>query len=122
MSQVQILQAPHAAKDGRQRLHQRPEPPSGLCGNSELRSESLRGFEEQRRGGSAEQRAAPLDGFVRQPSALLDHLVPAGERVGGREGAVGVAAEEGAPMCECLCACGVIYRGQRWWRERLATL
>lgn len=95
MSQVEILQPPHAATGGRQPPHQRHEPPSG-SGNFEQSPESLRG-------GFAEQRAAPLDGFVRQPSALLDHLVPAREREMGGEGALAAAGEDGAPMCERLC-------------------
>ena len=102
MSQVEILQPPHAATGRRQHPHQRPEPPSG-SGNFERNPASLRGLDEQQRGGFAEQRAAPLDGFVRQPSALLDHLVPAGERAAGGEGALDAAGEDGAPTCERLC-------------------
>ena len=102
MSQVEILQPPHAATGGRQHSHQRPELPSG-SGRFERNPDSLRGLNEQQRGRFVEQRAAPLDGFVRQPSALLDHLVPAGERAAGGEGALDAAGEDGAPMCERLC-------------------
>lgn len=101
MSQVQILQAPRAARRNKDRHQQRNAVPlEGLAErslaedsdrNQQRNAVPLDGLAEHHQHRNAvpldgmADHAAPLDGFEKQRSALLDHLVPADERAGDWE-------------------------------------
>ncbi len=116
MSQVQILQAPRAARRKDRHQQRNAVPLEGLAERSlaehsdrdqQRNNVPLEGLAEHHQHRSAvpldgmADYAAPLDGFEKQRSALLDHLVPADERAGDWEkNVLEVLGEGGACLSE----------------------